>query len=141
GIPFEQTIAAVMPATVSAEDIRLYVNANLSRLERFVERELYFRHAAQDLPDGPSMEEVVDEVIAVALGDGDRPEKLSIEPWLYRLAIQAMNDMSARMNEPEAPVHLEDSRRRQNVQASDEPALQFHQPDEGWTKESSIADR
>jgi DNA-directed RNA polymerase specialized sigma24 family protein len=27
------------------------------------------------------------------------------------------------------------------VEASDEAALQFHQPDEGWTKESSIADR
>jgi RNA polymerase sigma factor (sigma-70 family) len=52
-----------------------------------------------------------------------------------------MEDMSARLNDMELPVHLEDSRRRQNVEASDEPALQFHQPDEGWTKESSIADR
>src|SRR5438270_11749580 len=42
-IPFEQTLAAVQPLTVSAEDIRSYVNANLSRLDRFVERELYFR--------------------------------------------------------------------------------------------------
>jgi RNA polymerase sigma factor (sigma-70 family) len=38
-------------------------------------------------------------------------------------------------------VHLEESNRRQNVLASDEPALQFHQPDEGWTRESSIPDR
>jgi DNA-directed RNA polymerase specialized sigma24 family protein len=49
--------------------------------------------------------------------------------------------MSARLNEMESPVHLEDSRRRQNVEASDEAVLQFHQPDEGWTKESSIPDR
>ncbi len=142
GVPFEQTMAAVMPPTISADDVRSYVDANLSRLERFVDRELYFRHAAEDPPgDGLSTEEVVDEVIAQALSDGDRPEKLALEPWLYRLAVQAMDDMSARLNDLESPVHLEDSRRRQNVEASDEPALQFHQPDEGWTKESSVADR
>jgi RNA polymerase sigma factor (sigma-70 family) len=55
--------------------------------------------------------------------------------------MQSMDEMSARLNELESPVHLEDSRRRQNVEASDEPALQFHQADEGWTKESSIPDR
>jgi RNA polymerase sigma factor (sigma-70 family) len=55
--------------------------------------------------------------------------------------MQAMDEMSARLNELESPVHLEETRRRQNVEASDEAALQFHQPDEGWTKESSIPDR
>ena len=142
GVPFEQTVAAVLPPTISADDVRSYVNANLSRLERFVDRELYFRHAAQDPPDdGLSTEEVVDEVIAQALSDGDRPEKLALEPWLYRLAVQAMDEMNARLNDLDAPVRLQDSRRRQNVEASDEPGLQFHQADEGWTKESSIADR
>jgi RNA polymerase sigma factor (sigma-70 family) len=142
GVPFEQTIAAVLPPTISADDVRSYVDANLSRLQRFVDRELYFRHTAADPPvDGLSTEEVVDEVICQALSDGDRPEKLALEPWLYHLAVQAMNEMGARLNDLEAPVHLEDSRRRQNVEASDEAALQFHQPDEGWTKESSIPDR
>ena len=142
GVPFEQTLAAVLPPTISADDIGSYVNANLSRLERFVDRELYFRRAdEQILEDGLSTLEVVDEVIARALGDHDRPEKLSLEPWLYRLALQAMNEMTARLHELESPVHLEDSRRRQNVEASDEPGLQFHQPDEGWTRESAIPDR
>jgi len=142
GVPFEQTVAAVLPATISSDDVRSYVDANLSRLERFVDRELYFRHTSEDPPgDGLSTEEVVDEVIVQALSDGDRPEKLALEPWLYRLAMQAMDDMSARQNDLESPIHLEDSRRRQNVEASDEAALQFHQPDEGWTKESFIADR
>jgi RNA polymerase sigma factor (sigma-70 family) len=109
-----------------------------------VDRELYFRRAdEQILEDGLSTLEVVDEVIARALGDHDRPEKLSLEPWLYRLALQAMNEMTARLHELESPLHLhlEDSRRRQNVEASDEPGLQFHQPDEGWTRESAIPDR
>jgi ribosome-associated translation inhibitor RaiA/DNA-directed RNA polymerase specialized sigma24 family protein len=141
-VPFEQSLAAVHPPTISADDVRSYVDANLSRLERFVDRELYFRHTAEDPPvDGISTAEVVDEVICLALSDGDRPEKLALEPWLYRLAMQAMDEMSARLNELESPVHLEETRRRQNVEASDEAALQFHQPDEGWTKESSIPDR
>ena len=142
GVPFEQTLAAVVPPTISADDIGSYVNANLARLERFVDRELYFRRADEEiLDDGLSTPEVVNEVIARALGDHDRPEKLSLEPWLYRLALQAMNEMTARLHELESPVHLEDSRRRQNVEASDEPSLQFHQPDEGWTRESAIPDR
>jgi DNA-directed RNA polymerase specialized sigma24 family protein len=54
-----------------------------------------------------------------------------------------MNEMTARLHELESPdaLHLEASRRRQNVQASDEAGLQFHQPDEGWTRESAIPDR
>ncbi|MGA9414726.1 MAG: HPF/RaiA family ribosome-associated protein, partial [Terriglobales bacterium] len=146
GVPFEKTLAAVLPPTISADDIGSYVNANLGRLERFVERELYFRRADAEGPsfiseDGLSTTEVVDEVIARALGDHDRPEKLALEPWLYRLALEAMNEMTARLEELESSVHLEDSRRRQNVEASDEAGLQFHQPDEGWTRESAIPDR
>jgi RNA polymerase sigma factor (sigma-70 family) len=141
GVPFEQTMAAVLPPTISADDVRSYVDANLSRLQRFVDRELYFRHTEESSRDGLSTDEVVDEVIAQALTDGDRPEKLALEPWLYRLAMRAMDDLTAKANDLESPVHLEDSRRRQNVEASDEAALQFHQPDEIWTKESSIADR
>jgi DNA-directed RNA polymerase specialized sigma24 family protein/ribosome-associated translation inhibitor RaiA len=146
GVPFEQTLAAVLPPTISADDIGSYVNANLSRLERFVDRELYFRRADEEIPssdDGLSTPEVVNEVIARALGDHDRPEKMTLEPWLYRLALQAMSEMTARLHELESPVnlHLEDSSRRQNVEASDEAGLQFHQPDEGWTRESAIPDR
>ena len=44
-VPFEQTLAAVFPPTISADDVRSYVNANLARLTRFVEREIYVREA------------------------------------------------------------------------------------------------
>ena len=144
GVPFEQTLAAVLPPTISADDIGSYVNANLGRLERFVDRELYFRRADEEiLEDGLSTSEVVNEVIARALGDRERPEKLTLEPWLYHLALEAMNEMTARLQELESPdaLRLEASRRRQNVEASDEAGLQFHQPDEGWTRESAIPDR
>jgi DNA-directed RNA polymerase specialized sigma24 family protein/ribosome-associated translation inhibitor RaiA len=144
GVPFEKTLAAVLPPTISADDIGSYVNANLGRLERFVDRELYFRRAADEIPssdDDISTAEVVNEVIARALGDHDRPEKLTLEPWLYRLALEAMNEMTTGLGELDSSIHLEDSGRRQNVEASDEAGLQFHQPDESWTRESSIPDR
>ncbi len=142
-VPFEETLAAVHTPTVSPDDIRGYVNANLSRLERFVERELYFREAGEQIPLGSvSKEEVVDEAIARALTDGtEKPERLALEPWLYRLAIRAIADLAARNHDGVPSVHLEESTRAPNVRASDEPELQFHQPDETLTGESVIADR
>lgn len=142
-VPFEKTVAAVQVPTASSDDIRSYVNANLGRLERFVERELYFRETADELtPDSITKEEVIDEAIAHALGDGaEKPERLALEPWLYRLAMRAIDDLAASTSESAPSVHLEDSARKPNVRGSDEPELQFHQPDETLTGENVIADR
>jgi RNA polymerase sigma factor (sigma-70 family) len=141
-VPFEQTVAAVQVPTASSDDIRSYVNANLGRLERFVERELYFRETAEEIPpDTVSKEEVIDEAIARALGDGfEKPERLALEPWLYRLAMRSIDDLCASSTEGTS-VHLEDSARKPNVRASDESELQFHQPDETLTGENVIADK
>jgi RNA polymerase sigma factor (sigma-70 family) len=145
-VPFEQTLAAVFPATVSADDVRSYVNVNLSRLERFVEREIYFREASEFIaPDSITTNEVIDETIAAALGEGadgdkEKPERLALEPWLYRLAMRALDELSRPDGTNGSAVHLEDSARKQNVKASDEPGLQFHQPDEAITEETIIAD-
>jgi RNA polymerase sigma factor (sigma-70 family) len=142
-VPFEDTIASVQVPTVSPDDIRSYVNANLGRLDRFVERELYFREAGEQISaDSVTRDEVIDEAIARALGDGgDKPERLALEPWLYRLAIRSMDDLAARAGENLSDIHLEESTRRPNVRASDESELQFHQPDETFTEEAIIADR
>jgi RNA polymerase sigma factor (sigma-70 family) len=141
-IPFEDTLAVVFPAMVSAEDVRSYVNANLPRLERFVEREIFFReNAGQVAEDSISKEEVIDETIVAALGDGrEKPERLALEPWLYRLALDALDRLSSAEATDGGSVHLEESARKQNVKASDEPELQFHQPDEAITEEMMIAD-
>jgi DNA-directed RNA polymerase specialized sigma24 family protein len=141
-VPFEQTLAAVFPATVSSDDVRSYVNVNLSRLERFVEREIYFREASDLVAhDSISKEEVIDETIAAALGNGhEKPERLSLEPWLYQLAMRSLDQLSQPEESNSSAVHLEDSARKPNVKASDEPELQFHQPDESLTGETIIAD-
>lgn len=141
-VPFEQTLAAVFPPTISSDDVRSYVNANLARLDLFVEREILIREA-QDMiePNSISKEEVIDEAIAAALGDGqEKPEKLALEPWLYRQALRALDELSQRDESNGNAVHLEDSARRPNVRGSDESELQFHQPDESITGATVIAD-
>lgn len=142
-VPFEETVAAVQPPTVSQEDISTYVNANLRRLERFVERELYFRETADLLtPYQVTPEEVIGETIANALGDGlEKPERLALEPWLYRLAIRAIDDLAARSREDSSAVPLEQSARHPNVRGTDDAQLQFHQPDEQLIRGDVIADR
>ena len=139
-VPFEQTLAAVQPPTVSPEDIRSYVNANLSRLERFVDREIQYREAADLLPgDSISKEEIIDEAVARALGDGvDKPERLTLEPWLYQLSMRVLDELAA--SEGIESVGLQDSARKSNVRATDEAHLQYHQPDETLTRESTIRD-
>jgi RNA polymerase sigma factor (sigma-70 family) len=146
-VPFEQTLAAVFPATISSDDVRSYVNANLSRLERFVEREIYFREALDLVAAGSiAKEEVIDETIAAALTDGpgedghEKPERLALEPWLYRLAMQSLDQLSRPDGSNGGAVHLEDSARKRNVKASDEAELQYHQPDESITEATIIAD-
>jgi DNA-directed RNA polymerase specialized sigma24 family protein len=84
---------------------------------------------------------VIDETIAAALGDGqEKPERLALEPWLYRLAMKALDELSRPDGSNGGAVHLGDSARKQNVKGSDEPGLQFHQPDEAITEETIIAD-
>jgi DNA-directed RNA polymerase specialized sigma24 family protein/ribosome-associated translation inhibitor RaiA len=142
-VPFESTVAAVAMPTISADDIRSYINANLARLELFVEREIYFRETSDLLQaDSVTKDEVIDEAIVRAMADGlEKPERLALEPWLYRMALRVLDDLAASGVEQGVSVHLEDSARTQNVRGSDEPQLQYHQPDETLTEENVIADR
>ena len=142
-VPFEQTLAAVKPATVRGTDVRAYVNANLKRLERFVERELRYRETSGLIHPGQvTREEVIDEVIATALDDEEeRPQPLSLERWLYRLSLRALSDLAERNEEHVSSVPLEKSARKPNVRASSDSQLQYHQPDEMLHEEDVIADR
>ncbi len=91
-VPFEQTIAAVKAETVSVSDISDYVDVDLPRLKLFIQRELDFREREGQIPPGQiAVDEVVGEAIAEALSEQyDKPERMKLEPWLYRLAKQAI---------------------------------------------------
>jgi DNA-directed RNA polymerase specialized sigma24 family protein len=141
-VPFEETLASLPPLTVCSDDVRSYINANLARLERFVNRELSFRQASGDIrPNSVAKEEIIDEVVARALGDGiDKPDRLALEPWLYRLSILAIDDL-AEDGKATSDIRLEESARSPYIQGDDELQLQFHQPDENLTEENVIADQ
>jgi DNA-directed RNA polymerase specialized sigma24 family protein/ribosome-associated translation inhibitor RaiA len=141
-VPFEETFAAVKPEEVTDADVSAYINANLPRLARYVERELRYRQNNRTLAvDALLPEEVVDEVVALALGNGhDKPQPVALEPWLYRLAMRAIEELAARSHDAVETVSLSDSARPRNVEASDEPVLQYHQPDETFMARDVIAD-
>ena len=109
-VPFEETIAAIKPETISASDISNYVDANLPRLKRFVQRELDFcEREGQILPGQVVVDDVVGEVIVDAFGEQhDKPERIKLEPWLYRLAKQAIDRLSSE-NREERHVAQEDA--------------------------------
>jgi RNA polymerase sigma factor (sigma-70 family) len=142
-VPFEQTIASIPPTTASTEEIRSYVNANFPKLWRYVEREISLREDNDQLPpESVSAEEIVDEAVARALDEKiNKPDRIGLEPWLYRLARQALDDFQSRTPAGEADVDLNGLRRRRSERASDEPRMQFHQPDELMTTENGIPDR
>src|SRR5271155_4324260 len=142
-IPFEETLAAIKLPTISRDDVNSWVNANLNRLARFVERNLRLREwNGQVRPGLIKCEEVIDETIATALGDSvEKPERLALEPWLHRLALQSIDELSRPSPDGDEAVRLQQRALEPNVQASDEAELQFHQPDETLAAQDSIPDR
>ena len=120
-------------------DIRNWVNANLARLERYVDRELRYRVATEQIREEQiSREEVIDEVMVSALSpEEQKPQELSTESWLYRLALRAMQRL-AQANADTANVSLDAPAGVPNVTGSDENVLQYHQPDDFLQEESII---
>ncbi len=140
-VPFEDTLAAVRPEHISSADISSYLNVNLPRLQRFIQREIDYRESQGQLRTGQvAVEDVVGEAIANALGEQhESPEPMKLEPWVHRLAMRAI-DQLALENREDGHVPLERSHSEQNVYGSDESKLQFHQPDEQLSEENVIAD-
>ena len=142
-MPFEETLAAVQPRA-SEEDISTYLNANLPRLRRFVDREIVYREANGDLqPDQLRADEIIDEAIANALDHHEKPEKLAVEAWLYRLTLRALQDLSSRSREDVDSISLDDRARvfEMSPTSNDETRLEFHQPDESVLHEQIIPNR
>ena len=140
-VPFEETVAVVRPEQISHEDISRYIDVNFPRLQRFIQREIRYREDQGQLtPDQIAVEDVVNEAIANALSEqNEKPERMKLEPWMHRLAMQAITELGAD-GASESDIPLERRRGEQNVHASDEARLQFHQPDDKLVEENVIAD-
>ena len=148
-VPFEQTVASVTNGgpttgvTLASRDIDQYVATELPRLNRFIDRELRYREATGMLePNLVTREEVVDEAIATALsGDEQRPDRVSVERWLYGLALSAISTVASRNGDETGTVHLELPAGKQNVSGTDDAYLQFHQPDDRLSTEDVLPNR
>ncbi|HEY0565624.1 MAG TPA: sigma factor-like helix-turn-helix DNA-binding protein, partial [Terriglobales bacterium] len=135
GVPFEETLASMKAPEPNPQatdgDVRLFVNTNMENLERFIRRELRLRMAAGEIsPNLVSIEEVLDETVANALDEtAQHPDLMSIEQWLYHLALLSI-DSVAKRNSSTGDVNIGEQRGTQNVSGTDDSYLQFHQPDE-----------
>jgi RNA polymerase sigma factor (sigma-70 family) len=150
-VPFEQTFASVQPDKGTAQpstngeqngEVGAWINTNLKRLERFVDRELRYRVATGQIRrDQVSREEVIDEVIVSALSqeEGEPENQFSLESWCYRLALSAIRRL-VKANADTANVSLDAPAGVQNVTGSDENVLQYHQPDDTLNEEHIIRD-
>jgi RNA polymerase sigma factor (sigma-70 family) len=118
-----------------------WVNANLARLQAYVDHELQSRVVTGQIrEDQISPEEVVDEVVVSALSQEDhRVGLLSPESWFHRLALQAIRRL-IRSNADTGNLSLDAPAGKQNVTGSDENVLQYHQPDDSLPEESVIRD-
>ncbi len=140
-VPFEETVAAVKPEAVSSSDIYDYIDANLPRLRRFVAREVAHRQSeGQLMQDQVAVDDVVSEAIANALDEQhDKPERMRLEPWLYRLAVDAIGHLASG-NGDEGRMPLKRSARTGEARGTDEPVAQFGEPEGRLYVENAIID-
>jgi RNA polymerase sigma factor (sigma-70 family) len=136
-VPFEQTFAAVKSEAISPSDVSGYIDVNLPRLRRYIERQLAYRESqGQLVPGQVAVDDVLSETISNALGEhDDPPERMKLEPWLYRLANQAIDRLSS-PNPEEYRVESQTSREEEG----DASVLQFNWPNERIDRDYAIAD-
>lgn len=142
-VPFEETLAAVHPDSISAPDIDEFVNANLDKLRRYVEREIMFRadNGQDGLREVP-VDEVVSEAVASALDENaERPERVAMEAWLFQLARRAIDRIVRESATDDRDVALDSHVRKLKENSGDDDALsQFDLDADTVTSANSIAD-
>ena len=141
-VPFEDTLAAVRPNTISETDIGDFVNVNLDRLRRYVERELLNRSDnGQDGLREVAADEVVSEAVASALDENaERPEKVAIEAWLFLLAHRAIDRIARESAGADGEVALDSRARKLEENSGDDDALsQFNLDADTVTNANNIA--
>jgi RNA polymerase sigma factor (sigma-70 family) len=132
-----------LAAAVVESSLEKWINANLPRLQEYVDSELQLRIVQGQIREGQiSCEEVVDEVMVSALSQSEDDGKaglLTPESWFHRLALQAIRRL-IRSTADTGTLSLDAPAGKQNVTGSDENTLQYHQPDDSLPEESVIRD-
>ena len=142
-VPFEETLASVRSTSISESDIDEFVNANLDRLRRYVEREMLIRSDnGQDGLHEVAVDEVVSEAVASALAENaERPEKVAIEAWLFLLARRAIDRIKRESANDDRDVALDSNVHKLSENAGDDDALrQFDFDADTVTRANSVVD-
>jgi RNA polymerase sigma factor (sigma-70 family) len=69
-----------------------------------------------------------------------RPEKIALEPWLYRLSRSAMDRLANQLDSGDHPAPSNHEETHPSLDARDEEMLQFYHPDESTTNDDLVAD-
>jgi DNA-directed RNA polymerase specialized sigma24 family protein/ribosome-associated translation inhibitor RaiA len=137
-IGMQITPEAFQDGSLARADVRQFINGNLGKLQRFIEREIAFREENGTVESGRlTPEETIDEVVVNVLSAEDVPDGISTERWIYRVALDTIQRLSADGDAPS--VRLEEPLGEQNVRASDDELLQYHQPGESHNREDFLA--
>lgn len=128
-VPFEETFVAMKPDAISPADVSSYLDANLPRLARYVARQISYRESqGQLLPQQVAVDDVISEAISKALEEhDDPPERMKLEPWLYRLANQAIDRLSS-PNPEEYRVERDSTAGDGDGRAGHGSVIEFNQP-------------
>jgi DNA-directed RNA polymerase specialized sigma24 family protein len=123
--------------SLARANVRQFINGDLSKLQRFIEREIAFREENGMVESGRlTPQETMDEVIVTALSTEDVPGGISTERWIYRVALDTIQRLSTDGDAPS--VRLEEPVGEQNVHATDDELLQYHQPGETHNREDFL---
>ena len=149
-VPHPAAVLAEEIAERAGREIEVLEPLNTSQLEqlqRFVRREVFYRRLDGRLPFGISPDAVVDETVVLALEEADeRPNWLSYDAWLLRLARRALDGRSAVAptagNGADA-THLEYEAYETGLldPPSDDDWLTYFQPDENPSVGDVTVDR
>ncbi|MFQ5671254.1 MAG: HPF/RaiA family ribosome-associated protein [Acidobacteriota bacterium] len=104
----------------------------LARLQRFIRRETLYRRLEGRFPYGIAPDAIVDETVVLALEEADeKPEKLSYEAWLFKLARRILDRRGLpASNGKELRVEGEAYKAGLLEPPTEEDWLTFYQPDE-----------
>ncbi len=86
------------------------------------------------------VDDVVSEAIANALGEQqDKPERMRLEPWLYRLSLDAISRLASSDGD-EGRMPLERSHGTEQAHDTVEPVAQFSKPEGRTYVENAVVD-
>jgi DNA-directed RNA polymerase specialized sigma24 family protein len=125
-------------AAREAEALKPLDTDQIVRLQRFIRREAHYRRLEGRFPHGVSPDSVLDDTVVLALEEADeKPEKMTSEAWLMRLARRALDqrDLPPTAGNGADDAHVETDAYEAGLlqPPTDDDLLTWFQPDEDPT--------